>query len=66
MPKALKMGYEGTILRWGDAGYKSKSRSSNLLKYKDFQDLACKIVDVEPSVKRPEQGQFICEYKWYV
>ena len=61
--KALRMGYEGTILRWGDAGYKSKSRSSNLLKYKDFQDLSCKIVDVEPSVKRPEQGQFICEYK---
>ena len=60
---SLKMGYEGTILRWGDAGYKSKSRSSNLLKYKDFQDLACKIVDVEPSVKRPEQGQFVCEYK---
>ena len=61
--KSLRMGYEGTILRWGDAGYKSKSRSSNLLKYKDFQDLACTIVDVEPSVKRPEQGQFVCEYK---
>jgi len=61
--KSLRLGYEGTILRWGDAGYKSKSRSSNLLKYKDFQDLACTIVDVEPSVKRPEQGQFICEYK---
>ena len=62
-PTSLKMGYEGTIVRWGNAGYKSKSRSSNLLKYKDFQDLTCKIVDVEPSVKRPEQGQFICEYK---
>jgi DNA ligase-1 len=61
--KSLRMGYEGTIVRWGDAGYKSNSRSSNLLKYKDFQDLACTIVDVEPSVKRPEQGQFICEYK---
>ena len=60
--KALRMGYEGTIVRWGDAGYKSKSRSSNLLKYKDFQDLACLIVDVIPSVKRPEQGQFICEF----
>jgi len=60
--KALKMGYEGTILRWGDAGYKSKSRSSNLLKYKDFQDLACIIVDVVPSIKRPEQGQFICKH----
>jgi len=60
--KALKMGYEGTIVRWGDAGYKPKSRSSNLLKYKDFQDLACTIVDVVPSTKRPEQGQFICSY----
>ena len=60
--KALRMGYEGTIVRWGDAGYKSNSRSSNLLKYKDFQDLTCLIVDVIPSVKRPEQGQFICEF----
>ena len=61
--KALGLGYEGTIVRWGDAGYKSKSRSSNLLKYKDFQDLACTIVDVVPSTKRHLQGQFICEYK---
>ena len=60
---ALREGYEGSILRWGDAGYKSKSRSSNLLKYKDFQDLSCEIVAVEPSIKVPGQGKFICEYK---
>jgi len=60
--RALGLGYEGTIVRWGDAGYKSKSRSSNLLKYKDFQDLACTIVDVIPSTKRPNQGQFICRH----
>jgi len=60
---ALREGYEGSILRWGEAGYKSKSRSSNLLKYKDFQDLSCKIVNVESMLKRPEHGQFICEYK---
>ena len=61
--KSIRLGYEGSILRWGDAGYKSKSRSSNLLKYKDFQDLACMIVGVEPSIKVPDQGKFICEYK---
>ena len=61
--KSLRLGYEGSILRWGEAGYKSKSRSSNLLKYKDFQDLSCKIINVLGMDKRPEHGQFICEYK---
>ena len=61
--KSLRLGYEGSILRWGEAGYKSKSRSSNLLKYKDFQDLSCKIINVLGMEKRPEHGQFICEYK---
>ena len=59
--KALNMGYEGTILRWGDAGYKSKSRSSNLLKYKDFIDETYKVIDVVPSVKVPTQGVILCE-----
>lgn len=57
----LEEGYEGTMIRHGDTGYEVDKRSYSLLKYKDFQDLACKIVDVEPSEKRPEQGQFICE-----
>jgi len=59
--KFISQGYEGSILRWGDAGYKLNGRSSNLLKYKDFIDIACKIVDVEASEKRPTQGRFTCE-----
>ncbi|MCL1142952.1 hypothetical protein [Shewanella gaetbuli] len=31
-------GYEGTMVRWGDAGYEDGKRSSSLLKVKDFQD----------------------------
>ena len=57
----LSEGYEGTIVRWGNSGYEINKRSGSLLKFKDFQDLACEIVDVEPSEKRPTQGIFICE-----
>ena len=57
----LKQGYEGTIVRWGNKGYEINKRSSNLLKFKDFKDVACNIVDVKPSEKRPEQGSFVCE-----
>lgn len=58
--KFISEGYEGTMVRWGSEGYHIDKRSSNLLKYKDFQDLACTIVDVQPSEKRPDQGVFIC------
>lgn len=57
----IEEGYEGTMVRWGNEGYKVNGRSSNLLKYKDFLDIACEIVDVEPSEKRPTQGRFTCK-----
>ena len=57
----LENGYEGTMVRWGDEDYKTNGRSSNLLKCKDFLDEACKVVDVIPSVRRPEQGVLQCE-----
>lgn len=57
----LEQGYEGTMIRWGKEGYAINKRSSNLLKFKDFIDIACPIVDVKPSEKRPDQGSFICE-----
>lgn len=52
----LTQGYEGTIIRHGKEGYQLDKRSSNLLKYKDFQDIACKIVDISPADQRPEWG----------
>lgn len=56
----LEQGFEGTMIRLNRGGYDINKRSSNLLKYKDFQDIACTIVDVQPSEKRPDQGIFIC------
>lgn len=58
----LSDGYEGTMIRHGDNGYEVNKRSNSLLKYKDFLDLACEIVDVEPSDARPEQGVVICKH----
>lgn len=61
--KAIGLGFEGSIIRWGDAGYKIDGRSENLLKYKDFQDIALKIKDIVPSEQRPSWGQPIFELK---
>ena len=58
----LKDGYEGTIVRLEDGKYEINKRSSSLLKYKDFKDISCKIIEVMPSEKRPKQGIFICEH----
>ena len=38
--------FEGSMVRWGNEGYKVNGRSSSLLKYKDFSDLDCKIMDI--------------------
>lgn len=57
----LSKGYEGTIIRHGNVGYKINGRSANLLKYKDFKDTIATIIDVVPTDARPEQGKLICE-----
>jgi len=57
----ISEGFEGTILRWGQEGYKVNGRSSNLLKYKDFLDIAVPIVDIEPAEQRPEWGVPVLE-----
>lgn len=54
--KFISEGYEGTMVRWGDEGYKINGRSSNLLKYKDFIDIQAPLLDVEPAEQRPEWG----------
>jgi ATP-dependent DNA ligase len=43
--KFLEEGLEGTMIRNKDSLYKKKCRSSDLLKYKDFQDDEFKIID---------------------
>ncbi len=57
--KFVSEGFEGTMIRWGLVGYPVNKRSSNLLKYKDFQDMALKILAVVPSEQRPTWGQFV-------
>lgn len=52
----ISEGYEGTIVRHGEEPYKAGGRSSHLLKYKDFIDIAEPIIDVIPGDQRPEWG----------
>ena len=59
--KFLSEGYEGTMVRWGNEGYKVNGRSSNLLKYKDFHDIVCEVVDVVSAEKDPTQGVVHCK-----
>lgn len=59
--KYISQGYEGTIVRHSDAGYGINKRDSQLLKYKDFIDLATKVIDVVPSDKNPKQGVIVCD-----
>jgi len=59
--KFLGEGYEGSIVRLNSSkGYESGARSSSLLKYKDFKDIALKVVDIIPSDARPKQGVVVC------
>ena len=60
--KNISEGYEGTIVRHGQSGYKLNGRSSELLKLKDFHDLSLTLLDVIPSEKRPTHGKPIFEW----
>ena len=52
----LSEGYEGTIVRKHNNPYNIGGRSSSLLKYKDFKDLACEIVDIEEGKQKSKWG----------
>lgn len=58
----VSQGYEGTIVRHGNDGYKLNGRSDSLLKYKDFIDIAIPLYDVIPAEQRPEWGNPIFEW----
>jgi ATP-dependent DNA ligase len=49
-------GYEGAMVRWGNAPYKTNGRSDNLLKLKIMEDLALVIQDIVPNEADPTQG----------
>jgi ATP-dependent DNA ligase len=44
-----ELGYEGSIVRWGDLGYEIGKRSSTLVKLKEFHDAEFEVIDIEPS-----------------
>lgn len=46
----LERSFEGTMLRWGSAGYQDGKRSKHLLKLKNFQDAEFTIVSVNRGV----------------
>lgn len=56
----IEEGYEGSIVRLNEP-YKISSRSSTLLKYKDFKDIALEIKDIVACDKRPSWGKPIFE-----
>ena len=45
------------MIRHGNEGYKMNGRSSSLLKYKKFIDIACKIIDIKPCNADPLKGK---------
>jgi len=59
----IQQGYEGAMVKVSKSGYKSNSRSSELLKYKKFIDIQLPVKDVIPSVQRPEWGTPVYEWK---
>lgn len=52
----ISEGYEGSIIRWGDEGYKKNGRSSNLLKFKDFKDMDLEIFQITSNDANPLHG----------
>ena len=64
--KFISEGFEGSIIRHGDDGYVVTKRATQLLKYKDFIDIACKVIDIKPSNKRPEHGECVCEHDGHI
>lgn len=58
----LNLGYEGTIVRKASGKYKINGRSSDLIKFKDFKDIACKIVEIGPAKKRPTWARPVVEW----
>lgn len=60
--KALAEKFEGTMIRHGRDPYKFNGRSTQLLKYKDFKDITCRIIAITPSNKMPNHGRPVVEW----
>lgn len=60
--KFLAEGYEGTMVRISKSGYAINKRSDELLKYKDFKDIACTIIDIGPAETMTDWGRPVVEW----
>jgi len=52
----IELGYEGMMIRVLDSEYKIKGRSSDLLKYKEFETVTLLIADITPNDAKPTHG----------
>jgi len=59
----VSLGYEGSMVRHGESGYKLNGRSTQLLKNKDFIDIAIPLKFVRPKENRPHLGQAVFEWE---
>lgn len=59
----IQQGYEGMMVRVLDSNYKINGRSSDLLKYKEFLDIALPIIDIVPAEANPKHGIVVVKYK---
>lgn len=60
----VRRGWEGTIVRLNNAGYEINTRTTQLLKYKDFLDEEFEVVDVEAGKgKHAKIGTLVCKTK---
>jgi hypothetical protein len=58
----LNEGFEGTMIRISNEGYGINKRSNQLLKYKDFQDIAIPIKDIVPCKTMTNWGEPIFDW----
>jgi DNA ligase-1 len=58
----LAKGFEGSIIRTNNSNYEFNKRSKALMKYKDFIDIACEVIDVTPNDADPTQGTIWCTH----
>ena len=52
----IELSYEGMMIRVLDSKYKIKGRSSDLLKYKEFETVTLPIADITPNDAKPTHG----------
>lgn len=53
-------GWEGVVIRLADSSYKPNSRSNNMIKIKEYQDMEVKVIGYELGLRGTEDMTFRC------